>query len=110
MAKLNASEVAALLVEFGRRSALRGGNTYGYKAYLRAAEHLSALAEPLEGVVNEGRLRDIPGVGSAISDIITTLHNTGTHPSLEKLRDAVPDSVLHALDSRTAFRKSADDL
>ena len=82
MPKLNASEVGALLAEYGRRSALRGGNPYRSKAYIRAAENLSAPAEPLDRIVDQGRLREIPGVGDAIADIVTKLHRTGTHPSL----------------------------
>src|SRR5215203_6432983 len=97
MAKLDAPEVATLLAEYGRRSALRGGNPYRSKAYIRAAENLAALAEPLERFVEEGRLQEIPGVGDAIADIITKLHRTGTHPSLEKLREEVPESVLEML-------------
>src|SRR5215212_1741463 len=97
MAKLDASGVAALLAEYGRRSALRGGNPYRSKAYIRAADNLAALAEPLAGIVDEGRLREIPGVGDAIADIITKLHRTGTHSSLEKLREEVPQGVLEML-------------
>src|SRR5215212_516467 len=97
MAKLDASQVAAMLAEYGRRSALRGGNPYRSKAYIRAAENLAALAEPLEHIVREGRLLEIPGVGDAIADIITKLHRTGTHPSLQKLRDEVPEGVLEML-------------
>src|SRR3954454_17156835 len=97
MANLDASQVAALLAEYGRRSALRGGNPYRSKAYIRAAENLAALAEPLENIVEEGRLLEIPGVGDAIADIIAKLHRTGTHPSLEKLREEVPAGVLEML-------------
>src|SRR4051812_13553101 len=97
MARLDASQVAALLAEYGRRSALRGGNPYRSKAFVRAAENLAALAEPLDRVVDDGRLQEIPGVGDAIADIITKLHHTGTHPSLEKLRVEIPASVLELL-------------
>jgi DNA polymerase (family 10) len=97
MAKFDGSQVAVLLAEYGRRSTLRGGNPYRSKAYMRAAENLAALAEPLARIVDEGRLREIPGVGDAIADIITKLHRTGTHPSLEKLRKEVPESVLDML-------------
>src|SRR3954471_4547522 len=97
MGKLDASQVAAMLAEYGRRSALRGGNPYRSKAYIRAAENLAALAEPLESIVEEGRLLEIPGVGDAIADIIAKLHRTGTHPSLEKLREEVPAGVLEML-------------
>jgi DNA polymerase (family 10) len=97
MAKLDAPEVAALLAEYGRRSALRGGNPYRSKAYMRAAENLAALAEPLDRIVDEGRLQEIPGVGDAIADIVAKLHRTGSHPSLEKLRKEVPEGVLEML-------------
>ena len=41
-------EVARLLDEFGRRALLYGGNPYRAKAYLRAAERVALLTEPLE--------------------------------------------------------------
>src|SRR4029079_13147785 len=74
MAKLDSPDLATLLAEYGRRSALRGGNPYRSKAYLRAAENLLALAEPLSRLVAEGRVTEIPGVGESIADIITKLH------------------------------------
>jgi DNA polymerase (family 10) len=97
MAPLDASEVAKLLVEYARRTALAGGNPYRSKAYLRAAESLAALAEPLARIVAEDRLQGIPGVGDAIADIITKLHRTGSHPSLERMRREVPEGVLEML-------------
>jgi DNA polymerase (family 10) len=95
--KLDAAAVAKLLVEFGRRIALAGSDYYRSRAFLRAADRIAALAEPLERVVDEGRLRAIPGIGEAIADIVTRLHNTGTHPSLEKMRREVPENVLEML-------------
>jgi DNA polymerase (family X) len=94
---LDAPDVAKLLMEYGRRTALAGGNPYQSKAYLRAAENIAILAEPLDRVVNEDRLQQIPGVGDAIADIVTKLHRTGTHPSLDRMRREVPDSVLDML-------------
>ena len=86
MTPLDAMQVAKLLAEYGRRTALAGGNPYRSKAYMRAADSLAALAEPLERIVAEDRLREIPGIGAAIADIVTKLHRTGTHPSLERMR------------------------
>ena len=94
MPRLDASEIAKLLVEFGQRYALRGGNPYRARAYRRAAESLLALSTPLAGLIAQDRLREIPGVGSAIADIIKTLHYTGTHPALEAMRKEVPAGVL----------------
>ena len=97
MASLHAAAVATLLREFAHRSALRGGNPYRAKAYARAAESLGALAQPLDRLVAEGRLQEIPGVGAAIADIITKLHWTGTHPSLDSMRKDFPAGVLEML-------------
>jgi DNA polymerase (family 10) len=97
MAALDAAAVAALLIELGRRTALAGDNYFRAKAYQRAADTLSALVEPLDRVIAENRLCQLPGIGEAIADIVTKLHNTGTHPLLEKLRREVPEGVLGML-------------
>jgi DNA polymerase (family 10) len=93
----NASAVAALLHEFGQRTAVRGGNPYRAKTYTRAAENLVALSEPLEDLVAQDRLQEIPRVGDAIADIIAKLHSTGDHPSLRSIRKDVPEGVLETL-------------
>ena len=98
MSKADAQTVAKLLREYSRRSALRGGNPYRARAYGRAADSLAALAEPLEDLVAEGRLQEIPGIGEAIADIITTMHRTGSHPALEVMRKDIPAGVLEMLD------------
>ncbi len=89
--------VTQLLREYAQRTALRGGNPYRAKAYSRAADSLAALAVPLDVLIAEGRLTEIPGVGEAIADIVTKLHRTGAHPSLEKLRKEIPAGVLQIM-------------
>ncbi|MBB4427844.1 DNA polymerase (family 10) [Bradyrhizobium sp. CIR48] len=97
MPSLDARGVASLLREYAQRTALRGGNPYRAKAYSRAADSLAALAVPLDVLVAEDRLTEIPGVGDAIADTITKVHKTGSHPSLEKLRKEIPAGVLEML-------------
>src|SRR6187431_100102 len=97
MASTDTQTVARLLREYAQRTALRGGNPYRAKAYLRAAESLGALAAPLHELIEEDRLTEIPGIGDAIADIVTKLHRDGTHPSLEKLRKDFPAGVLEML-------------
>jgi DNA polymerase (family X) len=97
VALAEAQEVAKLLREYAQRTALRGGNPYRAKAYSRAADSLAALAIPLNRLIEEDRITEIPGVGEAIADIITKLHRTGSHPSLEKLRKEIPAGVLEML-------------
>ncbi|MEA2896894.1 MAG: polymerase [Bradyrhizobium sp.] len=97
MPKADAPTVVRLLREYAQRTALRGGNPYRSKAYSRAADSLAALPIPLDRLIAEDRLTEIPGVGEAIADIVTKVHRTGTHPSLEKLRKEIPAGVLDLL-------------
>lgn len=97
MTSLDASSVASLLRELGQRSALRGGNPFRAKAYARAADNLLALSLPLDQVIAQDRLRDIPGVGPAIADIVKKLYATGTHPALESMRKEIPVGVLEMM-------------
>src|SRR5262249_62008697 len=67
MKQLDASTVARLLVEYGQRLALRGGNPYRARAYATAADNLMALTVPLAVVVSQNRLPEIPGGGPAVA-------------------------------------------
>jgi DNA polymerase (family 10) len=68
-----------------RRTALAGDNSFSAKAYLRAADSLAALVEPLDRIVLENRLRELPGIGETIADIVA------------KLRRGIPEGVLDML-------------
>ena len=78
----NASQIASLLREFGRRAMLYGGNPYRAKAYLRAADSVAMLTEPIEELIAENKLLSIPAVGEAIAGVIATLFETGSHPTI----------------------------
>ena len=62
MPKLTAPEASKLLRELSNRMELEGGNPYRARAYSRAAENLSLSPLPLDQLIAEGRLKDIPGL------------------------------------------------
>ena len=97
MALLDASQVARLLHELGQRSLLRGGNRYCARAYTQAGENLLALPEPLEELVAQKRLRQVPGIGETIANVVTKLHLKGSHPLLDELRKEVPGGAIEML-------------
>jgi DNA polymerase (family X) len=66
MAKSRHPDVIALR-EYARRASLRAGNPYRARAYARAADSLAALSEPLEDLIAQRRLTEIPGIGDAIA-------------------------------------------
>jgi DNA polymerase (family X) len=97
MSKLDTPSIIKALREFGYLAALRGGNPYRAKAYAGAADSLATVSVPLDQLIAEERLTEIPGIGDAIADIITKLHKTGSHPGLEKMRKEFPAGVLEML-------------
>jgi DNA polymerase (family 10) len=93
VARLEAPAVAKLLLELGRRITLTETNPFRARAYVRAAESLEALTEPLDRMIAENRLTEAPGIGDAIAAVIAEMHRTGTYPLLEKLRQGVLDML-----------------
>ena len=90
-------EVITLLHEIGERLKLQGDNRFRAQAYTRAADSLRALTKPLAEVIAAGELTSIPGVGSAIASVVERLYETGSDPTLEKLRKDIPNGVFEML-------------
>ena len=97
MRRLDAQQVAELLLEIGRRSSLEGGNPYKARAYIRAAENLRALVVPLDEVIRRSQLRALPGIGDAIARRIVKLSEKGTDEGLERLRARYPASLIELM-------------
>lgn len=91
---MRAAEVADVLEEIGRLLEFKGENPFKVRAYANAARALADLGEPLDAVLAEGRLRDIPGIGAAIADKIVTYAESGSIPLLERLRGEIPAGLL----------------
>ena len=60
-------------------------------------------------MIAQDRLHDIPGVGTAIADIIRKLHATGSHPTLDAMRKESPEGVLEMLTIPGLPRASAEE-
>jgi DNA polymerase (family 10) len=68
------------------------------QAYRRAAQNIESLGEAIEDVHTNGKLRDIPGVGEAISKKVGEFLDKGKLEYLEILREEVPEGVLTLLE------------
>lgn len=73
---------------------IQGESRFKFLSYRRASEELVELPRDLQAYLNDGTLRDIPGVGKAISDKITELLETGTMDYYEKRKSEVPIGVV----------------
>jgi DNA polymerase (family 10) len=86
--------VAAALREIALLLQVKGGNPYRARAYQRGAAAVEALAGDLGSLAAEGRLTEMPGIGSALAVQIAELVRTGRSSMLEKLRAELPPGIL----------------
>jgi DNA polymerase (family X) len=94
---MDADRVAAILAEIGVMLELKGENPFKTRAYANAARALEALTEPLEQLVAEQRLGDIPGVGEALQKKIAELVTTGRLAYYEDLKSSVSEGLMAML-------------
>jgi DNA polymerase (family 10) len=119
---MNNAEVAKVFQDIADFLELSGEVPFKVKAYQRAARSIEFLPVEVEHLMREGRLKEIPGVGEAITKKITELLTTGRLEYYEKLRAQLPEGISELLDipgigPKTAMRltqeleiKSIDDL
>jgi DNA polymerase (family X) len=89
--------VIEVLVEIGTLLELKGENPFKARAYAAAARALESLTEPIELLVQEGRLGALAGVGEALQQKITELVTTGKLAYHEELKASVPSGLLEML-------------
>jgi DNA polymerase (family 10) len=84
------SEIAGVFQDIADRLELKKDNPFKIRAYRRVARAIENLSVEVEQLVREDRLKEIPGVGEAITKKITELVNTGKLDYYEKLKAEVP--------------------
>lgn len=94
---VSAARIARVMEEIGGLLEFRGENPFKVRAYRNAARTLRTLEEPLEVLLAEDRLRDLPGVGAAIEAKIRAFLETGAVPLHERLKAEIPPGVLDLL-------------
>jgi len=89
-------QVAAVLYEIADLLDLQGV-AFKPVAYRRAARNIEALEDDFDKIVAEGRLKDIPGVGDAMTKKIEELVTTGELRYLKQLRSEIPAGLVNLL-------------
>jgi DNA polymerase (family X) len=90
-------QVVAILNEIGTLLELQGENQFKVRAYVNAARTIEQLDRELSDVVAAGELGDLPGIGEALQEKITTLVTTGKLPYYEDLRKKIPAGLFSML-------------
>jgi len=87
-------EIAAELREIARLLAIKGENPFKAQAYLRGASALETLEADFEALVKAGRIKAIPGIGSALAATIEESYRTGECRRLQQMRQELPRGVI----------------
>jgi DNA polymerase (family 10) len=87
-------DVADALDEIGTLMELKGENAFRCNAYHTAARALRQFGGDLREPTARDRLGEVPGIGDAIREKVTTLLTTGRLPYLERLRGEVPAGLI----------------
>lgn len=93
---MDKNRVADVLEEIGLLLEVAGESPFKCRAYENAARTIRELDRDLVQMVQEGRLRDLKGIGEALSEKITSLVTTGSLPYYDELRASVP-GILYEL-------------
>jgi len=83
-------KIAADLRAIARLLTIKGENPFKAQAYERGASALENLQGDLDGLVKTSRLREIPGVGTALAAIIEEIYQSGECWLLEQLQQELP--------------------
>lgn len=86
----DAARVAAALEELATLLSLGGEAKFRIAAYEHAARLARELGSALGPLVEEGRLRELQGIGPALSRQLEELWNTGSSEYLRRLRASYP--------------------
>src|SRR3979411_2443349 len=89
--------IAKVLDEIGDLIELKGENVFRAVTYRAAARSIRDLREPLTKLVEERRLKEIPKVGSSVSEAIEQIVATGRSKRHAELQAAVPPGLLTLL-------------
>jgi DNA polymerase (family X) len=110
---MNNAAIAQVFRDMADLLELKEDNPFKIRAYQKAARTIETLPEELDKLMKEGRLREIPGVGEAISRKIAELLTTGRLEAYEKLRSEFPEGIVNLMTipgvgPKTALRLSKE--
>jgi DNA polymerase (family 10) len=91
------NDIASVLDEIATFMELTGENPFKIRAYSAGARILENMTEDLGELIDTGKLADIPGLGEALVDKISTLRRDGVLPFHQKLKASIPAGLLEVM-------------
>ncbi len=85
--------IAKVFQEIADLLEFKGENPFKIRAYRNVARTIENLPVELAQVMQDGKLREIPGIGEAIAKKIAALLTTGRVELYDRLRAEFPESI-----------------
>ena len=90
------TEIARVFQEIAELLKLKKDNIFKIRAYEKVARAIDQLPVEVTQLVAEGRMKEIPGAGEAITRKVTELVTTGKLSYYERLKAEFPEEQLPA--------------
>ena len=94
---METARIAQVLDEMGTLLEVQGENPFRCRAYHNAAQALKSLPSDLSGMIADGSLAEVPGVGDTMWKKIVALATTGRLDAYEQLRKDTPPGLVALL-------------
>jgi len=91
---MSKDDIISIFENIARLLELKGENPFKVRAYTNASRALETLAEPLETLVAEDRLKEVDGIGPATGGKIAALVRDGKLEYYDSLREEFPPDIL----------------
>ena len=90
--------VADILYQISDLLDLKGEIFFKTRAYRQAAQTIEVLDDDIENLVKQDRLKEIPGIGEALSKKIKEFVEKGKLDFYEKLKKEIPEGLLKMIE------------
>lgn len=90
--------IAGIFKEIAVILEMKDENIFRVRSYERAARNIESMPEDIELLVEEDRVKDIPGVGKDLEAKIKEIASTGKLRFLDELKKDIPQGIIDMLD------------
>ncbi|NMB69870.1 DNA polymerase/3'-5' exonuclease PolX [candidate division WWE3 bacterium] len=105
--RISNSEVVAILKEVLAAMEIKGADRFRIRAYQNAVAIIDGLTTSIQDIWEEGRLDDVPGIGSALASHLNDLFTKGLVSEFESVKKGLPDGMFALLGLRGVGAKKA---
>lgn len=90
-------KIVNILEEIGTLLELKGENRFKCRAYFNGGRIIAQLEGDLRDWVETGKIKELKGIGKALTDKITELVTTGRLDYYERLKESIPPGLIEML-------------